>query len=63
MVNMRTLVKRNTESKVNAFHKSACSCLTQCIVGCTGSGNAGNINWVEQQVRYNQRADGIAYDF
>lgn len=60
---MKKLVKRNTELKANVFHKSACSCLTQCIVGCTGAGNAGDLNWVEQQVRYNQRADGVAYDF
>ena len=53
---MKKLGKRmNTETK-NMFHKSACSCLTTCIIGCstqTGMWNA------EKQVRPNQRADGV----
>ena len=45
----------NAESK-NMFHKSACSCLTTCIVGCTGTMPMWN---AESQVRPNQREDGV----
>ena len=60
---MKELHKRATIVAENTFHKYACSCLTRCICGCTGTGNAGNLNWVEQQVRVNQKASGVANNY
>lgn len=57
---MKKLAKRMETSNSNAFHKSACSCLTTCIVGCTPGGPS--MSSAERQVRPNQRADGVKYN-
>lgn len=58
---MKKLSKRMDVSRRNVFHKSACDCLTRCICGCTGSGSAGDLNWVENQIQYNQLSNNVYY--
>lgn len=60
---MKRLVKRNTELKANVFHKSGCPCETQCVAGCTGTGNAGDLHWCASQVQANQQVAGTFYKY